>query len=88
MLSSIRQIHLTVCLKDLLSTEIFFSFACQFIDMFICIISFGRLGLMVAGGVALASFMTYASERLAMSAFNKGLKDRNASRSRSFCFFW
>ncbi|TVU00435.1 hypothetical protein EJB05_54145 [Eragrostis curvula] len=47
---------------------------------------FTKLGLMVAGGVVLASFMTYASERLAISAFNKGLKDRNASRTRSFCF--
>jgi hypothetical protein len=31
---------------------------------------------MVTGGVALASFMTYASERLAISAFSKGLKDK------------
>ncbi|KAL6651043.1 hypothetical protein ACP70R_009968 [Stipagrostis hirtigluma subsp. patula] len=46
-----------------------------------------RLGLMVAGGVLLASFMTYASEHLAISAFSKGQKDRNASRSRSICFF-
>ncbi|KAL6903695.1 hypothetical protein ACP4OV_004508 [Aristida adscensionis] len=47
---------------------------------------FTKLGLMVAGGVVLASFMTYASEHLAISAFNKGLKDRNASRTRIICF--
>ncbi|XP_062184444.1 inositol phosphorylceramide glucuronosyltransferase 1-like isoform X2 [Phragmites australis] len=47
---------------------------------------FTKLGLMVAGGVVLASFMTYASEHLAISAFYKGQKDRNASRTRSFCF--
>jgi hypothetical protein len=50
------------------------------------VLTFGRLGLMVAGGVVLASFMTYAAEHLAISAFNKGQKDRNASRTRSFCF--
>ncbi|KAK3144246.1 hypothetical protein QOZ80_4AG0310540 [Eleusine coracana subsp. coracana] len=44
---------------------------------------FTKLGLMVVGGIALASFMTYASERLAISAFNKGLKERNAPRTRS-----
>ncbi|OEL21158.1 Inositol phosphorylceramide glucuronosyltransferase 1 [Dichanthelium oligosanthes] len=53
---------------------------------FMNVLSFGRLGLMVAGGVVLASFMTYAAEHLAISAFNKGQKDRNASRTRSFCF--
>ncbi|EES11117.1 hypothetical protein BDA96_06G164200 [Sorghum bicolor] len=47
---------------------------------------FTKLGLMVAGGIVLASFMTYAAEHLAISAFNKGQKDRNASRTRSFCF--
>ncbi|KAF8704111.1 hypothetical protein HU200_031600 [Digitaria exilis] len=47
---------------------------------------FTKLGLMVAGGVVLASFMTYAAEHLAISAFNKGQKDRNASRTRNFCF--
>jgi hypothetical protein len=41
---------------------------------------------MVAGGVVLASFMTYAAEHLAISAFNKGQKDRNGPRTRSFCF--
>ncbi|XP_062226169.1 inositol phosphorylceramide glucuronosyltransferase 1-like isoform X1 [Phragmites australis] len=47
---------------------------------------FTKLGLMVAGGVVLASFMTYASEHLAISAFHKGQKNRNTSRTRSFCF--
>lgn len=47
---------------------------------------FTKLGLMVAGGVLLASFMTYAAEHLAISAFHKGQRDRNVSRSRSFCF--
>jgi hypothetical protein len=55
-------------------------------DEFMNVLTFGRLGLMVAGGVVLASFMTYAAEHLAISAFNKGQKDRNASRTRSFCF--
>jgi len=49
------------------------------------VLSFGRLGLIVAGDVVLASFMTYAEEHLAISAFNKGQKDRNA-RTRSFFF--
>ncbi|AQK44906.1 inositol phosphorylceramide glucuronosyltransferase 1-like isoform X1 [Zea mays] len=47
---------------------------------------FTKLGLMVAGGIVLASFMTYAAEHLAISVFNKGQKYRNASRTRSFCF--
>ncbi|CAD6260274.1 unnamed protein product [Miscanthus lutarioriparius] len=34
---------------------------------------FTKLGLMVAGGIVLASFMTYAAEHLAISAFNKAL---------------
>jgi hypothetical protein len=49
------------------------------------VLSFGRLGLMVAGDVVLACFMAYAEEHLAISAFNKGQKDRNA-RTRSFFF--
>lgn len=57
----------------------------QICNEFMNVLSFGRLGLMVAGGVVLASFMTYAAEHLAISAFNKGQKDRNA-RTRSFCF--
>lgn len=47
---------------------------------------FARLGLMVVGGMVLASFMTYASEHLAIRSFLKGLEDRDASRTRSFCF--
>ncbi|XVE62699.1 hypothetical protein DITRI_Ditri06bG0140700 [Diplodiscus trichospermus] len=47
---------------------------------------FSRLGLMVAGGIILASFMTYASEHLAIRSFLKGLEDRDISRSRSACF--
>lgn len=38
---------------------------------------FAKLGLMVAGGVVLASFMTYASEHLAISAFVKGQRGRS-----------
>ncbi|VAH34564.1 unnamed protein product [Triticum turgidum subsp. durum] len=48
---------------------------------------FTKLGLMVAGGVLLASFMTYASVHLAISAFHKGQKDRNGSRTRRICFW-
>jgi len=47
---------------------------------------FTKLGLMVAAGVVLASFMTYASEHLAISAFYKGQKDRSGSRTRRICF--
>ncbi|ONI05028.1 hypothetical protein PRUPE_6G352300 [Prunus persica] len=46
---------------------------------------FLRLGLMVVGGLALASFMTYASEHLATRSFLRGFEDRDGSRSRSFC---
>ncbi|KAL6132479.1 hypothetical protein ACLB2K_064722 [Fragaria x ananassa] len=46
---------------------------------------FLRLGLMVVGGLILASFMTYASEHLATRSFLRGLEDRDATRSRSFC---
>ncbi|KAF4393391.1 hypothetical protein F8388_023195 [Cannabis sativa] len=41
---------------------------------------FARLALMVAGGLVLASFMTYASEHLAIRAFFRGLEDRDAAR--------
>ncbi|XP_043710346.1 inositol phosphorylceramide glucuronosyltransferase 1-like isoform X1 [Telopea speciosissima] len=47
---------------------------------------FVRLGLMVVGGLVLASFMTYASERLAIKAFLRGLDDRDLPRTRSSCF--
>ncbi|XP_010247242.1 PREDICTED: inositol phosphorylceramide glucuronosyltransferase 1 [Nelumbo nucifera] len=46
---------------------------------------FTRLGLMVVGGLVLASFMTYASEHLAIRAFLKGLEDRDAPQIRSLC---
>lgn len=45
-----------------------------------------RLGLMVAGGIVLASFMTYASEHLAIRSFLRGLEDRDSIRTRSACF--
>ncbi|KAI4350072.1 hypothetical protein L6164_010596 [Bauhinia variegata] len=47
---------------------------------------FLRLGLMVAGGIILAAFMTYASEHLAIRSFLKGFEDHDISRSRIFCF--
>ncbi|GMI84501.1 monocation-induced [Ca2+]i increases 1, INOSITOL PHOSPHORYLCERAMIDE GLUCURONOSYLTRANSFERASE 1 [Hibiscus trionum] len=47
---------------------------------------FPRSGLMVVGGLVLASFMTYASEHLAIRSLLKGLEDRNTARSRSACF--
>ncbi|GJX42369.1 inositol phosphorylceramide glucuronosyltransferase 1 [Tanacetum coccineum] len=47
---------------------------------------FSRLGLMVAGGLIFASFMTYASEHLATRAFVRGLEDRDTSRTRNSCF--
>ncbi|XP_057961461.1 inositol phosphorylceramide glucuronosyltransferase 1 isoform X2 [Malania oleifera] len=48
---------------------------------------FMRLGLMVAGGIVLASFMTYASEHLAIRSFLRGAEDRDMPRIRSTCFF-
>lgn len=48
---------------------------------------FLRLGLMVVGGLVLASFMTYASEHLAIRSFIRGFEDRDTPRtSRSICF--
>ncbi|KAI3735523.1 hypothetical protein L6452_15024 [Arctium lappa] len=47
---------------------------------------FSRLGLMVAGGLIFASFMTYASEHLAIRSFVRGLEDRDTSRTRNSCF--
>ncbi|KAJ0771385.1 putative glucuronosyltransferase [Helianthus annuus] len=44
-----------------------------------------RLSLMVAGGLVLASFMTYASEHLAIRSFMRGLEDRDTSRTRNAC---
>ncbi|GAB4855358.1 Inositol phosphorylceramide glucuronosyltransferase 1 [Ancistrocladus abbreviatus] len=47
---------------------------------------FLRLGLMVAGGLVLTSFMAYASEHLAIKSFLRGLQDRETPRTRSLCF--
>ncbi|XP_022144543.1 inositol phosphorylceramide glucuronosyltransferase 1 [Momordica charantia] len=48
---------------------------------------FLRLGLMVVGGLILVSFMTYASEHLAIRSFLRGLDSRDGGRgSRSLCF--
>lgn len=46
---------------------------------------FARLGLIVAGGLVLASLLTYASEHLAIRSFMRGLEDKDASRTRSVC---
>lgn len=43
---------------------------------------FTRLGLMVVGGIILASFMTYASEHLAIRSFLKGVHERDIARNR------
>ncbi|KAL9320398.1 hypothetical protein ACSQ67_012237 [Phaseolus vulgaris] len=47
---------------------------------------FVRLGLMVVGGIILASFMTYASEHLAIRSFLKGFDERDIARSSNSCF--
>lgn len=49
---------------------------------------FLRLGLIVAGCLVLASFMTYASEHLAIRSFIRGLEDRDTTPrpSRGICF--
>ncbi|KAG8380698.1 hypothetical protein BUALT_Bualt06G0043000 [Buddleja alternifolia] len=47
---------------------------------------FLRLGSMVVGGLILVSFMTYASEHLSTRAFLRGYEERDAQRSRSFCY--
>ncbi|GMN22661.1 hypothetical protein TIFTF001_040315 [Ficus carica] len=46
---------------------------------------FPRIVLMVAGGLILASFMTYASEHLAIRSFQKGVEDRDTTRSKNTC---
>ncbi|CAI8615592.1 unnamed protein product [Vicia faba] len=46
---------------------------------------FLRLGLMVVGGIILASFMTYASEHLAIRSFLKGLDEWDNAPNRSLC---
>nr|AIL52751.1 putative glucuronosyltransferase PGSIP6-like protein [Dendrobium officinale] len=48
---------------------------------------FARLGVMIAGGILLSIFMTYASEHLALTAFVKGTEDRDLPRTRTICFF-
>jgi hypothetical protein len=45
-----------------------------------------RLGLMVVGGIILASFMTYASKHLAIRSFLKGLEETDNTPNRSLCF--
>uniref|UniRef100_A0A2P2LMZ8 Hexosyltransferase n=1 Tax=Rhizophora mucronata TaxID=61149 RepID=A0A2P2LMZ8_RHIMU len=47
---------------------------------------FVRLGLMVVGGLVLASFMTYASEHLGIRSYMKGFEDWEPTRGRSICF--
>ncbi|KAK1260842.1 putative glucuronosyltransferase PGSIP6 [Acorus gramineus] len=47
---------------------------------------FAKLGLMVGAGLLLASFMTYASEHLAIRAFMRGREDRDQPRTRNLCF--
>ncbi|PHT48847.1 Inositol phosphorylceramide glucuronosyltransferase 1 [Capsicum baccatum] len=47
---------------------------------------FLRLGLMVVGGLVLASFMTYAAEHLSIRSFRRGYEDKDTHRSRSICF--
>lgn len=49
---------------------------------------FLRLGLMVVGGIVLASFMTYASEHLAIRSFLRGLEDRDTTRMRNLCLIF
>ncbi|PSR92817.1 Inositol phosphorylceramide glucuronosyltransferase [Actinidia chinensis var. chinensis] len=46
---------------------------------------FLRLGLMFVGGLVLASFMTYASEHLAIRSFLRGLEEKDIPRTRSIC---
>ncbi|KAH6802397.1 plant glycogenin-like starch initiation protein 6 [Perilla frutescens var. frutescens] len=45
---------------------------------------FLRLGLMVAAGIILASFMTCASEHLSIRAFARGFEDKDLQRTRNF----
>ncbi|OIT30994.1 PREDICTED: inositol phosphorylceramide glucuronosyltransferase 1-like [Nicotiana attenuata] len=47
---------------------------------------FLRLGLMVVGGLILASFMTYASEHLSIRSFVRGYEEKNTPKNRSVCF--
>ncbi|KAF2306971.1 hypothetical protein GH714_022913 [Hevea brasiliensis] len=45
---------------------------------------FLRLGLVAAGGIVLASFMTYASEHLGIRSFLKGFEDRDINTSKEY----
>ncbi|KAL8551945.1 hypothetical protein ACS0TY_000842 [Phlomoides rotata] len=47
---------------------------------------FLRLALMVATGIILAMFLTYASEHLSIRAFVRGYEDRESQRTRNFCY--
>ncbi|KAH0944175.1 hypothetical protein HID58_003812, partial [Brassica napus] len=47
---------------------------------------FLRLGLMIAVAMVLVSFMTYASEHLAVRWFLKSLEDRDTTRTKSIYF--
>lgn len=46
---------------------------------------FLRLAMMIGGGFILVSFMTYASEHLAIRSFLKGREDRNLLNSTHMC---
>ncbi|KAL3523724.1 hypothetical protein ACH5RR_016558 [Cinchona calisaya] len=46
---------------------------------------FLRFGLLVVGGLILASFMTYAADHLAIKSFLIGLEARETQRSSSIC---
>lgn len=52
-----------------------------------CVHTLYRLGLMVAVGIVLASFMTCASQHLSMRAFMRGIEDRGDSPriTQNFC---
>jgi len=41
---------------------------------------------MVVGGIILGSFMTYASEHLAIRSFLKGFDERDIARNSNWCF--
>ena len=41
---------------------------------------------MIAVAMVLVSFMTYASEHLAVRWFLKSLEDRDTTRTKSICF--
>ncbi|CAA6662470.1 unnamed protein product [Spirodela intermedia] len=47
---------------------------------------FPRLGLMVGGGLILSSFMTYASEQLAIRAFVRGLEEHELPKARGHAY--